>query len=464
MKRALALLCAALLALLCFACGEKPVKPEDTPAATALLTLYTDTQPLRIVTQQKGVTVTLQLLEYEPTLQFLRPIADEWEETLLPGKEYEIDKELAEGLPEYRLLVRQGENMALYDLTYMGFEGGTAFELEGKPWAPAPVNEDSPMLHLCRMAAYAPGWETYDYWCAIASAVSLLRAVDLELPPQDDGNGGSCYRLPEWLFDAYAQALFPGVDADTQEEGEAGWVSYHPESNERYWVAETPFYGTWMKYKSAQQNPDGAWDVTITGGDGDGDATWESVIKLAPNEAYNPESPFEYHLVGLPMEPDRNYGMPEGADWDDDDAPNPAKPPPDIVVGTWRAKLGEYDAAYLEIHPDGMAGLYKGDAESDQLYETYGGTVSQDEGDPDVFSMEFLLNWHIYESEDGSPVTGVPDTYSGTYTLRHAWEGGQQVLRVTAGAGALFGRKELKMLWVPKTLGGGSMRDIEAAG
>jgi len=473
MRRALALLCAAvLLAGLCFACGKKAPDPgkETTSEAVTLLTLYTDTQPLRIVTQEKNVTVTLQLLEHESTLDFLRPIADEWEETLIPGKEYTIDKEIAIGTPEYRLFVRQGKNIALHNLTSMGFEGNEVFELEGRPWAPAPIDRDSPMVHLCRMAAIAPGGEEYDYWHAFATAIGTLRSVDLDMVP--DGEGGF-YRVPEWLFEAYAAALFPGVDVPALDGGESEYVSYHPETAERWWVREDYSTWLWAEFKSVGGNRDGSLDVTILVTAPEEEWDWEMVIKVAPNKAYDPDSPFEYHLVGLPMEPDRRYGLPEGQEYDEfgdpyDDDDDYGGPPPDFVVGTWRAPAKRGHAAWLEIYPDGKAGLYLGSDDSGQIYEIYSGYLGEAFPDgPGQISVhiDFGLDWYIYESEDG-PITGVPDSYSGIYMLRHAWEGDQQVLYVTAGMDAdyLFGKEELKLLWVPKTLQGDCMIEMEAFG
>ena len=457
MKRTLALLCAALLAFLCFACGQTAPKPLKS---AALLTLYT--QPLRVATQLKGVTVTLQKLEVEPTLRFLHPVADEWEETLTPGKEYEIDAALADGIPEYRLYVRQGKNMALCDLTSDLLDAGAAVEIAGKPWAPAPIDENSPMIHLCRMAAIAPGGELYDYWYAIASAVSTLRGVDLDLEG-DEGCEG-CYRVPGWLFDAYAQALFPGVAVPALKKGESDWVSYHPEDGGSYWVG--PAWSTWLwaEYKSAKRNQDGTWDVTITvGTEDDEDGVGDSVIKLAPNEAYDPGSPFEYHLVGLPTEPDMYYGMPEGADWGeevwDEDEESRGQPPPDFMVGTWRAdNVKRGYVVWLEVFPNGKAGLYLGDDQSGQIYEIYNGWLGQasfgdDEGEASI-KVEFGLGWHIYESDDGSPIN-IPGIYSGIYTFRQEGE----ALIVTAGAGAdpLYGKKTLTMFWDPMTLDGSVM-------
>jgi len=145
---------------------------------------------------------------------------------------------------------------------------------------------------------------------------------------------------------------------------------------------------------------------------------------------------------------------------------DPVPPPPDIIVGTWRGPVKRGQVAYLEIHADGMAGLYLGDSDSDQLYEIYGGYVApmlSDYGDQGPFyvDMDFDLEWYIYESEDGSPISGVPDTYRGTFTLHHE-QGG---LHVSAIEGALlFGKRELKMEWVPKTLDGGQMVNVEGEG
>lgn len=143
---------------------------------------------------------------------------------------------------------------------------------------------------------------------------------------------------------------------------------------------------------------------------------------------------------------------------------NPAPPPPDIVVGTWKAPAKLNHVAYLEIYVDGIAGLYLGDANSDQLYEIYRGTVlSVSENTNEIsLEMDFDLEWYIYESEDGSPI-GVPDSYTGVYTLRHYTEGDKRMLHLTANDGAdpLFGKKELKMELTPKTEGGSYMIDYQ---
>jgi len=463
MKRITALLCAVLLACLCFACGGKGPNPPPGPEkAVALLTLYADTQPLRIVTQAQGVKVTLQQLEYEPTVGFLRPIADVWEEALTPGKDYEIDAELAETVPQYRLLIQQGENIAVHNLAYDGRDGKTVFEIAGKPWVPAPIDGNSPMVHLARAAVVVPpGDDLYTYWYAIANAVATLRSVDLELEPDELDGEGSWYRVPEWLFEAYALALFPGMDVPPLGDYDL-WVTYHPETYERYWVGLAYSTWLWAEYKRAQRNSDGTWDVTFALSAEDDDETVDRVVRLAPNRAYNPDSPFEYHIVGWPAWPG----------YEDDGPPIPAVPPPEIVVGTWTGPVKRGHVAWLEIYPDGMAGLYLGDDESDQLYETYHGAVAptddvdiEGSGVDYVMDMDFRLDWYIYESGDGTPVTGVPGAYSGIYSLRQEWEGDQQVLYVkTLEGDNLYGKKELKMLWVPKTEGGGSMVDIEAMG
>jgi len=446
MKRFIAILCAALPACLCFACGQ--VKPRPTPVPSALLlTLYADTKPmLRIVTQQEGVAVALQKLEYEPTVGFLRPIADEWEETLTPGREYEIHKELAELIPEYRLLVRQGENMAIHNLSEDLKDGNEVFEIEGKPWRPAPIDENSPMINLCRAAAVSPKEEQYDYWYAVSNAITTQRGVYNEWPPDDPESGA--YRVPAWLFEAYAAALFP--DTDMPEYVDWDWVGYD-DTNEEYLAYLSYSTWIWADYKSAKQNPDGTWDVTVTISAEGSDETMDEVIKLAPNAAYNPNSPFEYHIVGMP-EPQ---------------PPEPAIPPPGFIVGTWRAAQAKpRHAAYLEIYEDGIAGLYLGDDESGQLYEIYRGLVACDPSQESETSwelyMRFDLDWYIYEGETDP----VPERYSGDYTLRHAWEGDQQVLHVKANEGAdpLFGKSELKMLWAPKTQQGDFMADIESMG
>jgi len=149
---------------------------------------------------------------------------------------------------------------------------------------------------------------------------------------------------------------------------------------------------------------------------------------------------------------------------DPDETSDPA--PPGNIVGTWRAPTKPNHVAYLEIDIDGIAGLYLGDANSDQLYEIYRGTVLTVSDNPDeiMIAMDFDLNWYIYESENGAPITGVPDSYKGTYTLRRYWADDKEMLHVIANddASPLFGKKELKMEWSPKTEDSGHMVDLES--
>jgi len=465
MKRTLALVLAALLVCLCTACGKEPLglKPDSGKKTVVLLTLLTDRQPLRIVTQEKGVKVTLQMIEHEPTLGFFRPIADEWEETLTPGREYTIDKEIVTGVPEYRLFVQQGENTAIHNLTSMGFEGREVFELEGGPWAPSPIHKESPMIHLARTAAIVPqddcGGDLYGYWYATANAISTLRAVDLELEPDDlvprefdpdDPKG--FYRIPEWLFEAYALALYPGMDVPPLGDYDL-WVEYHPETYERYWVGQEAYSDSARaEYKSAKQNKDGSWEVTFTVNYTYDIEPEEKVVRLAPNEAYNPNSPFEYHIVGWP---EFTYYGEDGPEFD-------GPPLPENFLGAWTGPVKYGHVAWLEIFADGTAGLYLGDDGSGQLYEIYSGWMTEapaEGGDSQDITAELhvRLEWYIYESGDGSPVD-IPDSYSGLYILRQEGE----ALYISAGldAGSLFGKDELELFWTPKVLDGSHMVDI----
>jgi len=143
---------------------------------------------------------------------------------------------------------------------------------------------------------------------------------------------------------------------------------------------------------------------------------------------------------------------------------NPAPPPPDAIVGTWFAPAKRGHVAYLEIYADGMAGLYLGDDESDQLYEIYKGTVYpvEEGADEVILQMDFELNWYIYES-DGAPITGVPQSYNGEYTLRPELIDDRPGLSLKANDGAdlLFGKKEMKMSWIHKSEDSGKMVEYE---
>ena len=329
------------------------------------------------------------------------------------------------------------------------------------------------MIPLCLAAAVvSPGTDPYTYWGAIANAVTFLRSVELKLAPDekvpkvdDPGEFNGYYHVPEWLLEAYALALYPDVGLIPIEDYDI-WVEYHPEAEEHWWVrqnaAETGYW--WPEYKSMKQNPDGTWDVTITlsGAYDDEAVPFDKVVTLAPNAAYNPDSPFEYHVAQWPDWPES-----------DDDGPTaPENPPPDFIVGTWRAPVKSGHVAWLEIFSDGMAGLYLGPDDYDELFEIYSGTVTA--GNESEYAvnavMDFHLNWYIYETGDGTPVTGVPDSYKGSYGLSCDWEGDQRVLYVVVdeimdeNTDPLFGKSNLKMLWVPKTCGGGSMVDMEAFG
>jgi len=460
MKRLIAFLCALLLmASLFAACGKEtdaqnPGEKTETKTQTtkgedaAKLTLYTDTRPLRIVTQQAGVTVTLQKLEMEPNLGFLRPIDNEWTETLEPGKAYEIDKELAETIPQYQLLVRQGKNMAIHYLADDLKDGKEIFEIEPKPWAPAPIEEYSPMAELCAAAATAI-FETWDgYWYTIANAITTQRSVYQKMPPDGRVDGDAYYAVPEWLFEAYAKALFPDKEIPPAEEMDENWASYYPDKNE-YWVYMA--YSTYLgaEYKSAKQNPDGTWELAVRLFTEEGEAD-PYIFTVAPNKAYDPNNPFEYHIVGLPEE-----------------GPQPAPPPPDWTVGTWQVPLDEGRTGYIEIYEDGVAGLYIGPGGSEELYEIYWGLVSSNgAGTEDAgLDAEMQMDFDWERSIKGSPVKNPAKEYEGVYTVRHGWEGDQQSLYITTKSGAdLFGQKTLRVDWIPMAKSEDALQAIEAMG
>ena len=151
-------------------------------------------------------------------------------------------------------------------------------------------------------------------------------------------------------------------------------------------------------------------------------------------------------------------------DCGDEEDEESATPPPAGIVGTWKTPVKRGNVAYLEIFANGKAGLYLGDNESDQLYEIYRGAVLSVDESPNGIALELdlRLNWYIYES-DGSPITGVPDTYKGVYTFRYEQQGGKQTLHVKAGneATPLYGKKELKMERILKTEESGFMKENE---
>jgi len=150
--------------------------------------------------------------------------------------------------------------------------------------------------------------------------------------------------------------------------------------------------------------------------------------------------------------------VPDTDEMDEDDygIANPAPPTPSILVGTWKAPVKRGHAAWLEIYEDGMAGLYLCDDDSGERYEIYRGTLSpaddvdiEGTGVDYLMEMNFTLEWYIYESEDGSPIN-IPDSYKGTYILRHYWDDGYQMLYVKAiEADPLFGKKEMNMVLTP---------------
>lgn len=137
----------------------------------------------------------------------------------------------------------------------------------------------------------------------------------------------------------------------------------------------------------------------------------------------------------------------------------PAALPPEWTVGTWKTQIKPGHAGYLEIFADGMAGLYLGDDESDQLYEIYEGTAAHigSSGTGILMFMDFELSWYIYEGE----ITDVPDSYKGSFTF-YPDDQEDNILHVFANDDAndgLFGQTELTMLRVYKTRSGGSMAD-----
>jgi len=133
-------------------------------------------------------------------------------------------------------------------------------------------------------------------------------------------------------------------------------------------------------------------------------------------------------------------------------------PPPDWATGTWKAPVRRGQVGYLEIHVDSTAGLYLGCDDSDEIYEIYHGHILP--VSEDVMDIELHLDWYIYEGEGD---IDVPDTYEGRYLFSLGND--QQSLRVGVIYGdALFGIEELELRWVPKTLQGGFMADLDAVG
>ena len=140
----------------------------------------------------------------------------------------------------------------------------------------------------------------------------------------------------------------------------------------------------------------------------------------------------------------------------DDSYENSELYPSKAVIGKWKASaknnIGYEFSIYIEIFVDGTAGLYMGSGDNDGYLETYGGSVRTLSKNADGISMEmqFGLTWYVYESDDGEPIKGVPDTYNGVYTLRPEQNGDVRTLHVKAreDADPLYGQTELKMEWI----------------
>jgi len=118
--------------------------------------------------------------------------------------------------------------------------------------------------------------------------------VYLELPPDDEATGG--YLVPDWLFEAYAAALFPDMDASALP-NDCEWIT---RADGGYLVGLAYSTWIWADYKDAAPNPDGSWDLTVTIGTTDGDDTMDETWTLVPYGGYNPDNPFDYYIAGMP--------------------------------------------------------------------------------------------------------------------------------------------------------------------
>ena len=112
--------------------------------------------------------------------------------------------------------------------------------------------------------------------------------VYLELPADDPETGS--YWVPEWLYIAYSKAIFPSSDVYLPE-GNLDWFGYSPDLHKDIWVGSAYSTWIWADYKSAAQNPDGTWDVTVTLGTAEDGITIDKIITLAPNEGIQSRQP-----------------------------------------------------------------------------------------------------------------------------------------------------------------------------
>lgn len=186
---------------------------------------------LRLVVDEPGVTVTLEELKYWPGVEWYQPLNTVLEFETVGKRAYEMVVPLAKERAQYRLLVRNGEQLKRIYLTHNMFSKHHELGYESEDNVVYWIENHEPMSYLLRVYAYWTARKGSDvryirplYWRTIATSWSMV--MGNTAPLDKDGY----YHSTEWFFDEFAYALFPGVDwPDLRVEDHVIWFAERPE-------------------------------------------------------------------------------------------------------------------------------------------------------------------------------------------------------------------------------------------
>jgi hypothetical protein len=386
--------------------------PEADPYGLAV--------PICFVAREEGLTVSYSRLEYDGTVDFLRPVETLWTVYPEPGKAYRFDGQMSETIPQYRLQVdREGElNPTFWNLSEDMADGGTVFAVREQPWKPAPLDGASNLLPLCLAAAagYAEGMDSFE------TAALLVSSVHAEMGLDPDPGGQ--YRAPEWLLAAYWKAMFCQNLWDA-EPGAQEWIVYRPELAE-YWVTPHPSAAYPAGVPERNELTGGLWAGTwnVKADTPSGPV----YLRLAPNAAYDPEDPFGYRILITEGEPMQALPTQWLDSWLD---------------GRWETFLADQrfeDGGIPASLTFAGADSVELRAGGEDLAEAYDGSITgaefstADYGERAIVRIEWTLREDLLEAAGSF----LPKAYTGTYLFELGVQDDWYMRALEVGGGSLF--------------------------
>lgn len=182
---------------------------------------------VRLTVDEPGVTVVLEELKFWPGVNWYQPLETKFEFEAAVNRNYELVLPLSKDRAQYRLLVRNGEQLKRIYLTYDLFLRQHEVEYESEDNVVYWIRNHEPMSYLLRVYAYWTARKGTDvryirplYWRTIATSWAMVMGDTV--PLDEDGY----YHSTEWFFDEFAYALFPNVDwPDLRREDHVLWFA-----------------------------------------------------------------------------------------------------------------------------------------------------------------------------------------------------------------------------------------------